>query len=227
MNNRQKRRILYIIIAVVIVLILMVTFALVHKSSTGILQITVAPTDSTITVDGENYELDEDNEIKLKTGQHEVIISHDGFDSQTRSVTISGNSTTSIAVALTSNSSTTSNWYTDNNNEETQKALEGQSSYDFDQQTSNLLEEYPILKYIPYTKYTNSGAVQWSIDAQWTSTGDIYRFEITAVSCVDNTTRLLLQDANDYLTSNGINLSDYDIAYFANCGSITKYTGEL
>lgn len=116
-----------------------------QQNLSATLEIEVAPTDSTITLDGKRVR---EGVAKIKPGEHTLVFSRDGFETQTKVLQVSDGKQEYIGVILQSNSPRTANWY--ESNPKDAKKAEGIASRAFDARSQAKTQSMPILKELPW-----------------------------------------------------------------------------
>ena len=111
---------------------------------TGI-HIQIVPTsDSTITVNGKKVR---EGAVELKPGTYEVKVSHAGFETQSRTVTLADGDSVAMGIVLVSNSAETADYYKENNSDAMKaETIAGQKSAAAGTSKTNTL---PLIKKLP------------------------------------------------------------------------------
>ena len=135
-------------IAFVLVLfgVIIASFA---SSRSGTLVLNYSPASAVATINGKEYSA---GEYSLPVGTYEVSVSKLGFETETETIIVSGNSKTPALFILNPNSEFTKNWYTTNKSDAMlADGIVGQMDEFSSAQT---LAENPIIKKLPI-KYTD------------------------------------------------------------------------
>ena len=148
----QKLKNNWLIIGIVFVVIILIAItgitinALVNNAT---INIQVAPASATITMNGHSVS---SGKIKVKPGAYTISASKDGFESQTTSIEIKENQTIDVLLGLEPNSEETKNWYQEHDSD--RLLFEGIAGNIFDNETSTMLQKYPIIEFLPYSGTT-------------------------------------------------------------------------
>jgi hypothetical protein len=123
------------------------------KSS--IIKIEAAPEGAKTSIDGKRSHVGEN---KAVPGKHTITISRDGFKQQSKSTTTGVGEIAYIGVALTPNSSETSNWYDDHPND--QKLSDGIASHSSDYTSEKASQKNTLLQQLPLSFGGASGEIK-------------------------------------------------------------------
>lgn len=135
------------LVALFLILIAGLVYWQIHENSvlSAKLTIQMAPASgSKININGKDRKA---GVIKVKPGNYQVVISHPGFATSTRSVLVVKGDNKYIGVALVSNSSSTANWYKNNPGDE--RLAEAISSKNFAVLQSEQEKSLPLIKDLP------------------------------------------------------------------------------
>jgi hypothetical protein len=114
---------------------------------TGI-NLRIVPTyDSTITVNGKKVR---EGAVELKAGTYEIKVSHAGFETQSRTVTLADGDSVSMGIVLLSNSAETADYY--NNNETEARKAEGIAGQKSEAVGVSRVNKLPLIKKLPQTE---------------------------------------------------------------------------
>lgn len=94
-RNKWVRLILIIDVLIIIGVIAIIIY---NSTKTAIIDFTVAPVDSTITVNGDSSY--NNGSFQLHPGSYEVVISHDGLDSKTFNIELQANNNAAVTTFL-------------------------------------------------------------------------------------------------------------------------------
>ena len=134
-------------IGLVFIVIIGLSVYTVTKSKMYSATVTLAftPQSASAKVNGKSAKL---GSVKVKPGGITVVVSKDGFATQTKQVRVQKGKNTYVGVILQPNRSDTKDWYT--NHPDDAKALEGISSKDFINSSNNAETNLPLIKDLPY-----------------------------------------------------------------------------
>ena len=94
----QNKWVRLILVIDVLVLVAMVVIMVVNAMKTAVINISVTPLDAVVTVDGHEYE--NGWSYRLMPGEHEVVISHEGFVTKTFNVEIGSDEIANMTAYL-------------------------------------------------------------------------------------------------------------------------------
>ena len=147
-NTKEKivRRlfVLFTLLMVVLTIVVLVFLVFLRKNSTTV-SFTVAPSPAEILFDGQLVV--NNTTINVDPGKHVVAVSFDGFEAQTQTINIGENEYKDILIVLESNDPSTADWY--NTHDEDALVMQTLFSREFDEATSKMLEDYPIVENLP------------------------------------------------------------------------------
>lgn len=109
----------------------------------------VAPADSKISA---NDELMKNGMNKMKPGEYEITISHDGFEPETRSVILEKGSIEDVFAILNPNDPSTMDWY--DMHEEDAAIASGVVGQEFAEAATEMAEKYTIVEDLPVYNYS-------------------------------------------------------------------------
>ena len=191
--------------AFMLVLALIFVLITINLNYSAKLDILVVPTDSTIKINGTEYE----NGLyeNIHVGRAKVQISKEGFDSQEFEIDLKRDEETRIYTYLQGNEE----WYRDID-EQTQYLIDIINEYNGEQQTLQLVDKYPIMSVIPMVveKYSNNYTeyVSYRIDGgKFSDCEQEFCLKITDISG-GNYNRAI-----ETIRSSGYNPDDYVIIY--------------
>jgi hypothetical protein len=112
----------------------------------GLLDLSVAPADATVQIDG--HGAGKPGKIELPPGTHTVQVSRKGYDSETVSVVVSGGSTTTKGIIMTAigKEAGDASKLTDTQRSE----AEGQAGKIIDQEGAKVTASNPLISKLPY-----------------------------------------------------------------------------
>lgn len=146
MNNQTKKPVIVISSILFVVVCLIIGMTVNNARYSAAMRIEISPASSTVTLDGK---LISSGSVKVTPGNHTVDFSMAGFTKKTDKVLLIKGESRYVGEALVSNSAETANWYITHPLDG--KLLEGISSKNFDQNSSQLLRKQPFLKLLPFT----------------------------------------------------------------------------
>lgn len=138
-----------LVVGIVLFVLIIITISIVslvwNKKYSATLEIYVAPSDSGITLNGEEIRA---GIHKSEPGEYEIIVSRNGFDAQSQKVTLEADEKKKVYFALMPNDESTANWY--ETHPEDAELLEGISSWEYDQVSDEMRTRYEILENLPF-----------------------------------------------------------------------------
>ena len=170
-----------------------------HNSA---ITIEAAPRSSTVKIDGKTVDTGTN---KIVAGKHTIEVSHDGFDSQSQTVSTSVGQTAYAGFVLSPNSPDTKNWYQDIT--EDQKLSETISSHVSDYNSHQATQANSLLQELPVSFGDGHGGlvtIDSGVPVQGSSQPAVY---VTAQTPADR------QSALDWMRSNGYNPATMDIVF--------------
>ena len=114
------------------------------EKNISFIKLVVVPSGSTAKLDGEGVKA---GTLKLKPGNHTVIVAKKGFTTQVQKFNLQTEETRFVGIALISNSADTRDWYRDH--PEDQRLLESISSQTFDQYSKEIAKKTPLVNDLP------------------------------------------------------------------------------
>jgi hypothetical protein len=143
----QNNKRLYLVIGLsVLVFILFALYIVRLQIYSAKVNIVVTPSESSVTINGKPTKA---GTYRVKPGSYVVRASLSGFTSSSVTVKAIKNQTVGAGVALTSNSSSTSNWYFTHPKDE--QISEGISSHSNDVLSQQALQKVPLISLLPFT----------------------------------------------------------------------------
>ena len=144
METDRKR--FYGLIVVIFMAILLLVFFIAHDQSfSSKIDITVAPTESHITLNGKTVHNDT---VKVRPGTYKVTASLAGFTTLSKTITVKADDTASVGLVLVSDSSTTATWYS--SHPEDEQIAEGISSDNNDTLAQQSVQNVPLIRQLPF-----------------------------------------------------------------------------
>ncbi|MBQ6486417.1 PEGA domain-containing protein [Candidatus Saccharibacteria bacterium] len=208
-NEKQKRIFRYSIISFIIIFLGIIIFFVVNTiiniDKTSEIRILVAPSDSTVTIDGNTYKTD--STIKIKPGTYNVKIEKPGFISYHGSIK-ANDSETSYLYEYLNEENENGTFYKDNEKENL--IAQRISDLNADIFHQNYTGTDPIWNITPYYNYKEG----LKITAEKENDNIIIKTYL--LTCIDEDIPNLKQKALSYLEENKINLKNYTIK-FSNC----------
>lgn len=195
----KNKIILISVIFFTLIIGISVFFIIRQNEYSATLNIEATPLSSKITIDNNNTQ---QGITKIKPGNVTIEISLNGFITYTKTVTVNSGETKYIGAILESNSSETSNWYS--NHPEDQKMSEKISSKQFDIKSEEQLNLEPFLKEIPYI----GAGFEFKIDYGPSAT-DPNKITIF----IQAATQTARDDALTWIKSRGYDPAKLDIVY--------------
>jgi len=141
----HKRYLLFIGFCVLLLLGFGVWSALNRRSFTTKIIIQVTPASSLITLGNNRIKA---GTVGLRPDTYIIKASHDGFITDSKTVTVKSGSILYVGLALLSNSSSTATWYQDHPAD--QQLFEAITGKYFDIVTKSQLDTLPLVKYLPF-----------------------------------------------------------------------------
>lgn len=208
MNNLKSKKIFIYLTIFVLIIITIIGFYILNKDKTAELTILVAPSSSIIKIGDNNYH---NGTIKIKPGKYNVIISKEGFTSYKSTINITNDSTNKLYKAIFQTDGTYS-WYIKHQDDDKLLTIIGDNNSVKVQ--NKLADEYPLLKYIPYTKQSNG--ILYKIDAQMNE-NRLESIKVFFNTCSDYSINIYKTDVLNWIKSKGLNPEDYNIIYSSLC----------
>lgn len=154
--RENKPKLFYIIAGLLIAgFIAIIGFFIYTRIFSAKLSFVIAPKSAKVTLDNQTFSGGR-YEKRVQPGEHTITVEKDGFATQSTTITATADETTDILIALVSNSSSTANWYIENEEDSNLNDEIGSRLYSKDQNA--LLEKYPIIQDLPVT------ARYWSLN---------------------------------------------------------------
>ncbi len=212
MTREQLLRILvigFIIISIIaIVAALAVTF--VTRIGKVELNIVVAPSDSTITLDGEQISA---GKIYVTSGDHTLVASHQYFTDDTYAFNTNDIDTSQTIYLLPTPTDEGMNWLLENTNAQLEREAAAGAQNAIEQEA--LTKSYPIVSKLPYK------TTDYRIDYGFNQDGTIFfKITLTPPNAVAEGTDFYYQTLREYktaalnfLTKNGVNTSTVQITF--------------
>ena len=209
-NEKQKRIVRYSLLFVAIIFIGIIIFFIIDTilniDKTSSIRILVAPSDSTVTIDGNRYGTN--TTIRIQPGSHDVKIEKPGFVAYHNSIDAKDGETAYLYEYLNEENED-GTFYKDNEREASIAQHVSDLKADLFHQNYNGTD--PIWNVTPYYNYKEG----IKITAQKTE-NDSVAIDVYLLTCIDEDIPNLKQKALDYFEENKINLKNYTINY-RNC----------
>ncbi len=132
-------------VVVCLIFIYATVYVIDHKNLTASLDVQVTPVSSIIKINGNTSSA---GNIKVKPGTYKIIVTRNGFGSQSKTVKVAKNKTVYVGIYLLPDSSSTSSWYSTHPGD--QRILEAITGNEFDSISSQLSAYTPLLKELPF-----------------------------------------------------------------------------
>lgn len=206
-----------VLVVDVIVIIVIATVAIYNSAKNSIINFTVTPIDSTITVNGDDSY--HNGSFQFYPGSYEIVISHSGLDSKTFNIDLQSNSSAAITTFLAKNDSFDFYQLKDNypsylmleriasssDNQTTDHDTSAEEFIaDFQRNYSLYSNELPVT----YSEYDDSGKLSKYISVR-ENHNCIITLCLKAVVHSENDEALV----NALLIGAGFNLEDFEIEY--------------
>jgi hypothetical protein len=208
-ENRQKNIILLSIIGVIILFISIIAITINHFIYIAQfpieVKILVAPKDAKLTVDNKNYETS--GVARFKEGEHTLKIEKTGFTTIEKTITFKKGADNRIYESL-ENQNGDNSWFKSDRTNQTR--FESISEYKAKKVQENYAEDR-IFLITPYKNYVDG----YNIYAEKNQKKTVIKIYLYACGETPQLNQFK-NNAINYLTSNGINLSDYTVEY-SNC----------
>jgi hypothetical protein len=198
----MNKRFLIISAGIATLLVLVIaSFSLSQKFGDGTLNLTIQPTDATVTVDHKTA--DPTNPIKLSSGSHTVTIKREGFVDQTFTATIASNKTTAKTITLKVYDSIGQDYV--NNHPEVTAQAEGEAGKAVEEQGAKITENNPLIQLLPYRGSTFSLGI--GISKAHPDDSEAVGIYVTAPTDADKAKAL------GWIKAQGYNPTAYEIIY--------------
>ena len=205
-NEKQKKLVRFSLLFLVIILIGILIYSaiifILNKDKTATVKILVAPSDASVTIDGQKFKTDAT--VKLKPGTYTLQIEKPGFASLNSSITLTTDNTTYIYEYLNELSGGT--YYKDNQKEASR--TQQISDYKADIMHEQYTGSDQIWNITPYDNYSSG----YKIYAEKNKDNNII-INIYLYTCSNSRLEKLKSSALDYLEENKIDLKKYTIKY--------------
>jgi len=138
----KKKYLIGLIVIVIVIVSFVLTF---NNQKSAKITLLVVPNTADITINGNNYN---DGQVNLKPGKYVLKASLSGFSTQQENFTVTKNQKLLVGFVLSSNSPSTTNYYSDHPNQE---ALSEALADNLNNQYSNeTINKEPIVKFLPH-----------------------------------------------------------------------------
>jgi len=195
-QRRFNRRVLVLLAVVIVGAIGIIIYMRQHdRQFTAKLNIQVTPKSALVTVNGKKSH---DGIVAVKPGSYTVVASKTGFTNSGKTIPVAAGQTQYIGLALTSNSSDTANWYSD------QQLLEVITGKQFTENSQQSVQQVPLIQKLPYIGVAFEFRVDYGAPLPNTSVPGIY---ITAPTEQGH------QDALTWIKNQGYDPSTLHIQY--------------
>lgn len=212
----KKKKIVIIIAIIGLFLIIPIIIFTIYKenSNKSYIQFYTSPNTVNILIDNtQKKSIKNKDKILLPIGQHTIIVSRNGFESYTRTVTIKTNQLSSFIVILTGITDEAKKEVKNETTTEVKEAWAGQTSNDY---SKDILKKYPLIQYLPYS-YQSNGLI-YKITPEF-STNNLKYIKIFINTCSISSMSQYKTNALDWIKSKSINPSDYIIKYSTPCNN--------
>lgn len=196
-NSKTYKRIIIGVVVGFVLLIVGISAANIiwGKIYSVTLDLMIAPTDSTIMVNGE---LMKAGEHRVKPGEYKIEVSRDGFESEVKLVLLEEGETKNVLMALTPNDPSTMDWYY--THEEDATIADGVASQEYVEYAEEMAEEEDIVENLPV--YTYGYILGY---------GDCSEKEVTDFCVVIRAEFGYRDEAVEYLRGTGKDLAKYRV----------------
>lgn len=189
-----------------IVLFLIITFSSIfYYTSLATLDLLVAPTSATITINGKKYH---NGQHKLSAGTYDVKISKKDFNTKTFTLNLKSNQTTNLHTYLDQTDGKDT-WYLNHNDDDLIRTQIGDE--EATKQAEDYEKKYPIIKLLPfnYANYDeNYNYTEFIIDGgKFDGCKEEFCLKIT------DSTGGNEEAAKSFIQGNGFDPDDYEIIY--------------
>ena len=207
LRRRQKMAIgIGVGVFVLLVLVAMVGF-IIRSVNSATVTIAVAPTDATVTIDGKTFS---NGEYHMQPGTYSVEVSRDGFELYSGTLDATAGEESTVAVCLDTTEST-EGWYDDDSTEDYQVCQAARDRQIIESEQA-WLDSDPILRILPYRNYNGGYNIDYSTDENKNIT-----VTVTTLTCQATRAESLYANALEYLTDQGIDISQYNIVQKSGC----------
>ena len=203
-KNKFKKLIITAIAIFAIILGVSLYFIITNAQKTAVVNILVAPSSSTISINGKKYT---NGNYKVRPGSYQAVISKDGFESQTIDFEATEAEETFIYTYLEQTDG--DDWY--ENNEGDNMIRGSINAYKTEKKVTELYNSTPIISILPIT-----------VDYYTSNYSEHIKYTISYQIADDNSKiTLLVTDytggnynrATNNLSDRGYNIKDYEINY--------------
>lgn len=203
----RKRLILAAVIVFVLLVIAGICGLIVNLVNSATVEVVVAPTDATITIDG--HEVDNGNH-RMQPGTYDYTVERDGFVAAAGTIEVSNDAPAKLYVCLDTTEAT-AGWYDDDSTADAD-ACQQVLDYQMFENEQAWLDTDPILRVIPYHSYDKGFNIDYAVDE-----AGGFTVSITPLSCNAQRADSLYEAALDYLRSQDIDPDDYVITRKNGC----------
>lgn len=172
--------------------------------ATGITTRVVPTNDTTITINGKKVR---EGSIELEPGIYTVVVSHDGFATESRTVTVEEGDRIEVGIILTSNSPDTIDYYEKHPDDEAKaEGITGQRSAG---DANAKIKALPFLKYLPKIERGRYSITYGQSKSRPTDPAAV----VIYIEYKDDRAK---QSAENWIKYQGYSLTDLEISYKAN-----------
>ena len=204
--RHKKATLVGIILSLVLIVAISVYFIIEDASKTADVQVIVAPSSATMTLNGVRY--DAYGDLRVKPGEYEVKVSKDGFETVTEKIEAKENETVSIMIYLMPTEENADYYETHPEDATIRGSIDDARAL---AELNELKEKYPILKQLPikidYYTANYANRVKYTITYERTDS------EQGFIIVVNDDTGGNYGAAMERIKALGFNPEDYQIQY--------------
>ncbi len=200
----MKRKVVVFIIVVVLIMGFGITY--IFRNSVGTtanLQIEVAPSKSTLTINGNNSK---GGSIKVKPGKYDISVSKKGFVTQSQAINIIASESKFVGFVLVPNTPETKDWYQFNQSDNYK--AQGISSTLATSSSSDALKQLPFIQELPYI----GPGYYYRVDYGYLDS-NAQGSPVVFISSASNVTHQARQAALTWIREKGYDVSDFKVVF--------------
>lgn len=196
-NMKQRNIILLVTVVFVAIVVIIIVLALIPKAT---LTFTIAPTEATVSINGKEQKIKNQQSITVAPGEQKIIISRDEFGSYEETVTVKNGQTHEVIGALDPQTDAAHRLM---ETPEAQEVLQRVTAKTIQVVTGNQAEKYPLMNELPIKDKFYSIVVCGS---------EKYPKDTSKIAiCIKLYDLEAKQSALDDIESRGYKLEDYEI----------------